>query len=229
MRLYQLAPLALALVLPLSQAQACFDNTVTEVSFEGDPNGSEPFKLTTPESPGNLSLTWVDDDGLPTILTILQAAESGQDVSTHGDLFKKSLIRLKGKAEEYGKSTDDDDAKAHYKKTAEGAEKFLKKYKDKPLDKKALEAFYKEMSDPLYGSIVDGMFGYELRDPKTGKLNDPSEPTAPVGYFDPAGKFVDKIDGAVARGCGAYSFKVKPSKSAGKSGSGKTFMVNPGQ
>lgn len=221
--------LTAALSVPFGSAQACVDG-VTEVSFEGDPNGKEPFKLTTPGGGDEPARTWIDDDGLPTLMTILQSAEDKTDVSAYGDLFKKSLARLATKAEGYKKSIDDKETQAHYQALADGAKKFLTKIKDKPLEKKDIEAFYKEMGDPVYGSIIDGVFGYQLLDPKTGKPADPEEPFAPIGSFGPAVKFTYKIDGTAPKGagCGTYSLKVKQAaKKAGANG-GDTYMVNPG-
>jgi hypothetical protein len=222
--------LAASLSFPWATAHACVGAN-SELSFEGDPKGDEPFKITTPAGDGEPARTWVDDDGFPTIMAILQTAEGKKDVSAYGDLFKKSLARLTAKAKEYKDEAEDDESKAHYKAIEEGSKKFLKSIKGKPLDGKVIESFYKEMSDPLYGAIVDGVFGYQLLDPKTGKVADPEEAYAPIGYFGPAVKFTHKVDGVVPRGagCGTYSLKVKQAdKKAGARGAG-TYMVNPGE
>lgn len=223
--------LAASLAAPWSVAFACVGGN-SELNFEGDPKGDEPFKITTPAADGEPARTWVDDDGFPTLMAIMQATEGKKDISAYGELFKKSLARLSAKAKEYKEGAEDDESKAHFKAIEDGSKKFLKSNKDKPFDGKMIESFYKEMRDPLYGAATDGVFGYQLLDPKTGKVADPEEPFAPIGYFGPTVKFMQKVEGAVPRGmggCGTYSLKVKqPAKTSGSSGAG-TYMVNPGE
>lgn len=223
--------LAATLSVPFSTAQACVGGT-SELSFEGDLKGDKAFRITTPGGDGEPARTWIDDDGFPTIMAILQSVENKKDISAYSDLFKKSLARLVEKSEEYKKDSDDQDTKTHYQAIADGAKKFLESVKDRSLEQKDIKAFYKEMSDPLYGAIVDGVFGYELIDPKTGKPDDPEQPYAPIGYFGPAVKFTQKIDGAVPRGaggCGGYTMKMKSGKKSGGQKDADTYMVNPGQ
>jgi hypothetical protein len=220
--------LAASLTAPWSVAHACVGGN-TEVSLEGDPSGNEPVKILTPKGDGEPARAWVDDDGFPTIMAILQSVENKKDVSAYGDLFKKSLARLASKSAEYAKASEEAEAKAHYESIAKEAKKFLKTVKDRPLEKKDYDAFFKEMNEPLYGAVVDGVFQYQILDPKTGELEDADEPYAPIGHFGPTEKFRQKVEGVILRSasCGTFSLKVNSAeKNKGTSGAG-TFMVHP--
>jgi hypothetical protein len=231
MRLYHLAVLAFALSAPLSEARACFGEAVTEVSFEGDLGGSEPFKLATPATDSEPARVWVDDDGLPTLMSILQAVANKRDPSAYDELFKKSLERLANQSTAYlAQDNIDDETKAFYKSVAAGAKKFLASTKGKPLDKKIVADFYEKMGETLRDAIQEGVYAYQVLDPKTGKFEDQDQPFTVVGQFGPAVKFWDKIEGNIPRGvnCGGYTMKIKPSKPASAASGSGTYMVNQG-
>lgn len=222
--------LAATLSIPTSIAQACVGTSV-EVSLEGDASGNDPLKLTTPATDGEPARTWVDDDGLPTLMTALQSMEKMKDVSAYGDLFKKSLERLSKQSEAYAKQSNvDDETKVHFKAVADGSKNFLASMKDKPFDKKMVAAFYEKMGETIKGAIQEGVYAYKVLNPKTGKPEDKDEPFSMVGEFGPAVKFWDKVEGNVPRGggCDGYTLKIKAAKAKGESGAG-TYMVNPGE
>jgi len=223
--------LAASLSIPASVANACVGATV-EMTFVGDPNGSEPFKLTTPAGDGEPARTWVDDDGLPTLMSVLQSVENKSDLSAYDELFKKSLRRLVERSEAYlAQDNIDDETKSHYKAVAAGSKKFLESIKNKPLDQKTVAAFYKKMGETLRDAIQEGVYAYQVLDPQTGKFEDPDEPFTVVGQFGPAVKFWDKVEGNVPRGvnCGGYTMKIKaPKPAASNASDGDAYMVIPG-
>ena len=93
-----------------------------------------------------------------------------------------------------------------------------------------------------YANLAGGRVNLQLLDPEPfsdaedqavadGMQGVPVTAAGDLGYFGPAVKFTQKIDGVVPRGggCGGYTLKVKAGKKPGPKGGGDTYMVNPGE